>query len=817
MHTMRNLIILLLPAMLMPAAIGDVVPAEGDVWTFDQSTTGWNYISCTGSLATAPTDITMMNRALRLDVDLPLPASMYSRVDLDTNLVNRISYRVFLPENAPYTVKSLFYLKDKDGLWFQSLREEALEPGKWNTHVVDLSNNSVELEPRGHFRQWNHYLSHKMNLFGIKFISVDDYSGPVFVDDIRRYSEPEPSEPLRVMNFRLNESKVERFDRFEITFQLNRSFENVFDPAQVDVQGAFTAPSGARQTIPGFYYQEFINSEDGSEELLTPMGQGCWKIRFAPVEVGTHTFTVKIKAGDDELETAPRTFIAAPSDDPGYVRISKKDYRCYEFDNGDMFYPIGHNFRSPNDPRCAKVLGIPVPPDRGTYAYENVFPKMSAAGENFAEVWMCSWWLDIEWVSAWKHYQGLGDYNLATAWKLDRVLKLARDNGLRIHLVIDNHGKISTWCDPEWKVSPYNKDNGGFLGNPEQFFTDSRAKDLYKRKMRYIIARWGYDTTIAGIELWSELDLTGLGTNFQRHPVKTSWHREMTDYIKSIDPWKHILTTHYSTNYTRIDPSVVSLPNIDYVAVDAYRQGNDGRSIAHLIAETYHHCKQWPKPQFVTEYGGSPLGNSRQKLESDLHSGIWAGYMLPMVGTPLLWWFDFIDRGYRGQGIEGDGLYGHFRALANYAEGEDRRDLDLGVGTVTLGGSHSAARLKGMSLQSRRRAYCWIYEESGMQSMQQEANATRYAGVQVTLNNLENTDWTIEFWDTYNGHELKQHRAAARSENGVLQFTLPPFKRDIAVKVKPQGSGRNSRQPADDKPDGDRPIFRAHREPVSTP
>jgi|GEM_PF-4809359 len=45
MHTMRNLIILLLPAMLMPAAIGDVVPAEGDLWTFDQSTTGWNGIT----------------------------------------------------------------------------------------------------------------------------------------------------------------------------------------------------------------------------------------------------------------------------------------------------------------------------------------------------------------------------------------------------------------------------------------------------------------------------------------------------------------------------------------------------------------------------------------------------------------------------------------------------------------------------------------------------------------------------------------------------------------------------------------------------
>jgi len=785
MHVIRNLVILLLAALpAAPWAAADVEPVEGKEWTFERSTAGWNYISCTGGLATVPTDTSPMNRAMRLDVQLPMPASMYTRVHLDTGRINRVAYRVYLPDGAPYTVKSLFYLKDKDGLWFQDLREEALEPGQWNTHVVDLSHNSVELEPRGHFRRWNSYLSHKMNLFGIKFISVEEYRGPVYVDDIRPYYEAESTEPLRVLNFRVNAPKVKRFGKFEITFQLNRSFSNVFDPEQVDIRATFTAPSGTTLTIPGFYYQEFINSQDGSEEVLTPIGQGCWKVRFAPTEVGTHTFTVRVKAGSEQLETAPRTFAAAPSDDPGFVRVSKKDYRCFEFDNGDLFYPIGHNFRSPNDPRCAKMLGIPVPPDRGTYAYEDIFPKMAAAGENLAEVWMCSWWLDIEWIPDWKHYQGLGDYNLANAWKLDRVLKLAHDNGIRVHLVIDNHGKISTWCDPEWKVSPYNKENGGILDNPELFFTDPRAKELYRRKMRYIIGRWAYDTTIAGFELWSELDLTGLSTSFMRNPVKAQWHREMADYIKSIDPWKHILTTHYSTTYARIDPSVVSLPQIDYVAVDAYRQGRDQRSIGHLITETYQHCKQWRKPHFITEYGGSPWGNSRQKLESDLHSGIWAGYMLPMVGTPLLWWFDFIDRGYSGQAIDGSGLYGHFRALANYARGEERRDPNLGVGTITVSDS---ARLKAMCLQSRDRAYCWIYDESCMQSMRRESQARLYDGITVNVFNLNNGAYDIEFWDTYKGIELKDKPTTARTENGALRFTLPPFKRDIAVKIKPHG------------------------------
>ncbi|NQT18073.1 MAG: DUF5060 domain-containing protein [Planctomycetes bacterium] len=745
----------------------------------------WEYISCDGQRTRIAAAGPRSKHAARLDVDLPSPASMAMKVNFESRRVTSLSYKVYLPKDAPYGVKTLFYVKDKDGLWFQSLHREPLEPGQWTTHVVDLSAGSTQLRPRGHFHRWNDYLSHKMNLMGIKFISDVPYTGPIYVDDIFGYKARTQEQPLKMLNFHQNATKVNRYGKFEITFELNRNFSNPFDPLEVDVNGVFTTPSEEVMTVPGFYCQDFISARANDGERLTPVGQTTWKIRFSPKEAGTHMFVVHVKTADGDLKITTRSFDAAEFDDPGYVRISKKDPRCFEFDNGQMFYPIGHNLRSPNDDRGAlRIYGKHKPfPDRGTYAYEDVLPEMAANGENFAEVWMSSWWLDLEWIPAWKHYQGLGDYNLANAWKLDRVLQLARKNNIRVHLVVDNHGKISNWCDPEWKDCPYNKENGGFLSSPDEFFTNQRAMKLYKQKMRYIIARWGYDTYIAGIELWSELDLTGATGAFHKHPSKTNWHRIMTKYIRSIDPWNHILTTHYSTNYSKIDPKVASLPGIEYIAVDAYRQNNDRRSIGHLLTDTYSFCRQWPKPLFITEYGGTPHAGSKASIESDLHAGLWAGWMLPMGGTPLLWWFDFIERGYSGN-LNDPGLFFHFRAFSRYAAGEERRDPDLNVGTITLAGAGAVgARLKAMCLQNTERAYCWIYEEACMQTMQKPQNAREYKNVGVSLYNLKPGKYDIEVWDTYKG-EVIQKVQAIRNGNS-LKFDLPAFKRDIAVKIKP--------------------------------
>ncbi|HUU68834.1 MAG TPA: DUF5060 domain-containing protein, partial [Planctomycetota bacterium] len=323
-------VILALCAWVAPAgAARDRLTAVGHIsWDFQGGAGRWRFIACSGEVV--PDAANGANQVMRLMVDLPTPAAMAADVNLDAQHLGRIAYRVYVPPNAPWEIKPLFYLKDKDGLWFQTLRDEPLEPGKWSEHVVDVSPDSVELQPRGHFRRWNAYLSHKMNLIGIKFISPEPYKGPICIDDIRGYRVTEEREPLRILNFTVNAAQVKRFDKFEVTLQLNRAFRNPFDPGEIDIQGHFTTPSGKVLGVPGFYYQQYISALEGDEEKLTPVDMSCWKIRFAPAEVGTHQFEIEVKAGSDQLRTGKRSFVATPSDNPGYLRVSKQDYRCLE-------------------------------------------------------------------------------------------------------------------------------------------------------------------------------------------------------------------------------------------------------------------------------------------------------------------------------------------------------------------------------------------------------------------------------------------------------------------------------------------------------
>jgi len=475
------------------------------------------------------------------------------------------------------------------------------------------------------------------------------------------------------------------------------------------------------------------------------------------------------------LTTGKRFFTCAPSQERGFVRVSKKDPNYFEFDNGQWFYPIGHNVHSPNDdtPRAAKIqedLGVDILPNHGTFNYDTLFKKMADNGENFAEVWMCSWWLGLEWLRDWRNYNGLTRYNLLSGWRLDYLVGLAEKNDLYLHLVIDNHGKASTWTDPEWEDNPYNEVNGGFLSTPEDFFRNLMAKEIYKKKLRYIIGRWGYSARIAGLELWSEIDLVGDSWSFHNDPVvaapKVQWHREMTEYLAQIDPWSHLLTTHFSTNYSRIQPSLVTIPGISYLATDVYSM-----PLIKYVVASANFFNGIGKPGLVTEYGGhGPFGSKPNILRAHLHAGLWATYMTHTAGTPLLWWFQFVDS---------DDQYWNFKALAAYHKGEERRGEGLVQCVPTFPKPHHD--LAAMGLQNRKKAYIWVYSQSSMETMPRTAPV--FKDISVLVSGLAAGKYRVEVWDTAKGTILAA--SDAQSTGGALTIPLPEFRTDCAIKVKP--------------------------------
>ena len=751
-------------------------------WSFELDTDGWR--SPDTAIERSPLRARDGGYSLAITAEFPQPVSVSHRVNLDMDLVGRVVYSVFVPEGAPDSIRTLVFLKDKDGLWFQHFYEEALHPGAWNDIVLDISASSPHLRPSGHHRLWSSVAARRMNQIGIKFFCDAPYRGTLYLDRILAFRTVETRSPLRILNLRENAVQVGRYEKFELTFEVNRNVANPFDPDQIKIDATFSLDPGGRPIqVPAFYYQDFVRRLEGNREELVPVGPGVWKVRFAPATPGTYKYYLSVQytpdrrtAGEPEqLVTGKRSFACVPSKSRGFVRVSKKDPLYFEFDNGQWFYPIGHNVHSPSDdtPRAVAMqhtINADIMPDRGTYNYDYLFRRMAENGENFAELWMCAWWLGIEWIADWRNYSGLTNYNLHSAWRLDYLFGLAEQRDLYLHLVLDNHGKCSTWCDPEWEDNPYNELNGGFLSSPEDYFRNPYAKELYKKTLRYIIARWGYSTRLAGLELWSEVDLVGDSYTHDDAVAiapRVQWHRDMTEYLAHLDPWHHLVTTHVSTTYARVKPALATLPGIDYITCDAYKFG--GGSILPLVVASAQTFNAYGKPGLVTEYGGSPFLSSVPGLRSDLHAGLWATYMTHTAATPLLWWFQF---------IESDDLYWNFKALAAYHAGEDRRGQGLINGTISFPNPHYD--LGAMSLQNQRMAYAWVYSKSATEQMPK--TGPLFQNISIGVHGLLDGPYRVEIWDTHEGTITA--RLTLNTRNSLLTIPLPDFRLDCAVKVK---------------------------------
>jgi hypothetical protein len=110
-----------------------------------------------------------------------------------------------------------------------------------------------------------------------------------------------------------NKSAVGKYDKYELSFNLNGvspSNYNPFrpdttgdslSPAGVDVWAEVTTPSGAVKKVWGFWdidYAYLGNSTKATQELhdrFVPVSAPHWAVRYAPMEVGAYKVTVKAK------------------------------------------------------------------------------------------------------------------------------------------------------------------------------------------------------------------------------------------------------------------------------------------------------------------------------------------------------------------------------------------------------------------------------------------------------------------------------------------------------------------------------------------
>ena len=357
-------------------------------------------------------------------------------------------------------------------------------------------------------------------------------------------------------------------------------------------------------------------------------------------------------------------------------------------------------------------------------------------------------------------------------------------------LLFTAHGEIGDYESDFWghdrekrQGSPYWTGCGGPLADPKELYTSKEALEFYKKKARYIVARWGYSTAVMAWEILNEPDLPG----FYQQPGRrgdypygklgAAFVQVVARHVKQLDPADHLITSGCFRFWQPWASPTMSLPELDFNTAHSFDANPESTLRSHL--ELMH--AKFGKILLPTEAGLTPFAQDPERTALAIHRTLWASHMMPSAGVAAPWWWVLIDR---------RDLYFHFRALAAFAEGQDRRGKGYRAGVISVADVAGERSLSALVLENGREALCWIFEPAAFASRSSWREAQSRAAT-VTVRRiaqkelgLEPGAYRIEVWDTYKGEVVETLEATADQDG--LTFQTPAFARDRAYKITPR-------------------------------
>jgi hypothetical protein len=701
--------------------------------------------------------------------------------------------RVQVPADAPADLGIGGWVADRHGRWFQRVLPGTLHPG-----VTEITVRMSPDEPvvgLGQQGRWDALAAAQTTKAGLFLWSAATSTAVITIADlVAEAIDPTVSAPtltgVELPGLSNGAIQLISGERWELAMTPEPFPLNPFDPTLFSLDAVFTHADGRSMRIPGFAAEPMRLRDRGDREVATATGPMRMCVRWRPPYAGSWSGRLEARwnAGEPVVLDLPPIEVSG-SDHDDVVRVDPQDVRFFSA-AGQWFWPIGMNLHSTFDVRSRDRLSTVLTPARGTAAYADRFRRLAAAGGNATEIWMSSWNLALEWNAGWPGYAGMGQYSQENAARMDAVLDAAWTNGIRINLVINNHGQASPDNDREWKDHPWNQANGGLLTDPYQLFTDPRSLQGQGNLRRYLVARYADHPAILGWKLWSEVNLTALGdggrrarggiatvavTANERLATLVSWHAGAAAHLDATDPYRHPVTTHWSGDYRRPNPEVCELPGIKYLCIDAYHSGRayyNGSTLVDLIwngtQDPERGLARFQKPVLVTEFGGSSGGSSNELLAAELASVAWAAMASGNAGMPMMWWFEWIDQGER---------WHPFGAIARYLAGEDLRGSNARGVVLGASGGTGPWWTRAWVRPGRMLGYLADHRWTG-----EGGDVARHEGVVIRIGaQVAPGPCRIEWWDADHGQILSV--STREHPGGPLDLQAPPFRRHVAFKL----------------------------------
>lgn len=677
-----------------------------------------------------------------------------------------------VPTDAPAGLGVGAWRADRQGRWFQQVHPQRLGPGR-HTLRFTLDAEAV-LGPEGHRGRWSADAAVGADRVGLFLFADVPSVAPIGVDArLLPIAAPGVGGSPRLTDLQLDGVATDGIHartgiRWSLGVRPDPYPANPFDPAEFTLELRVTQPNGVVRIFNGFHDEPVQPVDRGDREEFVSTGPASFRVRYRPGQAGRHQLqlTARWRDGRTVVMALPDMLATgAPWDD--IVRVDEKDPRFFSA-GGKFVWPAGCNLNSTYDVRSRGALQTLLTPDRGSFTREALLARLAAGGGTGCETWLSPWNLGLEWISDWPGFRGTGRYHMGHAWAFDQFLDQAEKLGIRVNVSLFNHGmaRDGGGAEEDWRYHPYNKTNGGWLDIPAGLFNDDRAFAQQKQLFRYLAARYGDSPALLGWKLWAEVNLA-----HAPHDDVVSWHGRASLALHEVDPWNHPVTTHWCGDWHNADLEILALPGMNYGTIDAYH-GNETAIAELLNASTRDPLRRSQgllktgKPTLVTEFGGSAGGTSQQRMEAEYVIGPWAGLVSGHAGSPMLWWFEWLDQGDRF------GIYG---AVNRYLAGEDLRGVDAQcVAPQTQGGE---LWCRAWSRPGRMLGYL-LDREWGMNG----GPGHPITGSSIVISDDAKSGTVhLEWWDADHGKVIAEQTLT--HPGGRLAVTVPEFSRHLAFKL----------------------------------
>lgn len=493
---------------------------------------------------------------------------------------------------------------------------------------------------------------------------------------------------------------------------------NPYDDDQIAMDIELKGHKGNTLIVPAFYD-----------------GENIWKFRFVLPSGGFWKYNILLKEKGILKDYIGGFLEVGDSfNDKGDISVCANNPSKFSFTDGSIYTPMGINVAWQNS----------------SENYVDYINKISAGGGNYMRMWLSDYGMSL-----FNNVSKPDDYSLTLkkAQELDKVIESAEENGVYLQIALFNHELFQvnkSWCN-----NPFNSGNNGYLNAPSEFWSDSRAIEDTKDYIRYIMARYGYSSSVLSFELCNEITSSS-GSNTKID----AWSREMAEYIKSFTCYSPLV----SSSCANPADSMLDADYLDFINLHIYNY----TSIQDIRNKVSAMGKE--KPVLISEIGVD-YNSIEGIINTDiLRQNVWSGVMSGSAGGAASWYWNTIDSMANNEGYK---IFGKAFDFAN--------NIPFSECLTTINGSSSYSNIKYIGYSSSNGKWLWVYDNNAVTTINNtEPIYNTYNDVSISVS-IPNGTYKVEIYDTLNG-TVKESKTTIVA-NGTIKVNINNFDKDTAVAI----------------------------------